>query len=160
MVQKAELVEKLNLPAYPFKIRAAGDRKQIFDPIRKKYLVLTPEEWVRQHFVQYLFNDLGYPLSLQKIEAGLTVNSLKKRCDILAYNSYGAPTLLVECKAPSVKITQEVFDQIARYNIVFKVAILVVTNGLVHYCCVMDYNKMTYKFVEAIPHYTEFDKPI
>ena len=107
----------------------------IFDEIRRKYLVLTPEEWVRQHVVQYIIKEKGYPKALIKLEGGLKLNSLQKRTDIVVFNTQGEKILLVECKAPTVRITQNTFDQIARYNIIHKVPLLFVSNGLQHYAC-------------------------
>ncbi|MBL7883379.1 MAG: type I restriction enzyme HsdR N-terminal domain-containing protein [Bacteroidia bacterium] len=144
-------MQELNLPQYPFKIREFESKVQIFDSIRKKYLVLTPEEWVRQHFIQYLIQEKNYPQSLITIEIGLKYNQLQKRADILVYNKQGKPYLMVECKAPEVKISQDTFHQIALYNMVFKVNYLVVTNGLYHYCCEMDYHQNTYRFLPEIP---------
>jgi hypothetical protein len=147
------LMQALNLPAYPFKIKENGNRLQIFDSFRKKYLVLTPEEWVRQHFLQFLVQDKKYPVSLIGVETGLVYNELNKRADILVHNRLGKPHLLVECKAPAVKITQDTFDQVARYNMVFKVKYLVVTNGMNHFCCEMDYPNNTYIYLKEIPFF-------
>jgi hypothetical protein len=146
-------MQTLNLPTYPFKLKQQGERTQIFDAIRKKYVVLTPEEWVRQNFLQYLIQDKNFPASLIAVEAGLKYNQLQKRMDVLIYDKQGTPHLMVECKAPEVKITQDVFDQIARYNMVFKVKYLVVTNGINHFCCLMDYTKNTYLYLEEIPFF-------
>jgi hypothetical protein len=143
----------LNLPTYQFKLKQDGERTQIFDAIRKKYLVLTPEEWVRQNFLQYLVQDKKVPASLIAVEAGLKYNQRQKRMDVLVYDKQGSPHLMVECKAPEVKITQDVFDQIARYNMVFKVKYLVVTNGMNHFCCVMDYDAKSYTYLENIPDF-------
>ena len=117
--------------------------------------MLTPEEWVRQHLVQYLVLEKNYPRSLIKLEGGLKLNSLKKRTDVVVYNNEGAKILLIECKAPSVKITQKVFDQIARYNIVHKVPLLMVSNGLSHFYCEINFEKNSYQFVEDIPRYVK-----
>jgi hypothetical protein len=146
-------MEQLNLPPYQFKLKKAGERVQIFDSIRKKYVVLTPEEWVRQNFLQYLIQEKNFPSSLIAVEAGLKYNQLQKRADVLVYDKSGSPFLMVECKAPSVKITQDTFDQIARYNVVFKVKYLVVTNGLNHFCCLMDYSDSSYQYLEIIPSF-------
>lgn len=146
-------MQALNLPPYQFKLKQQGVRNQIFDAIRKKYVVLTPEEWVRQNFLQYLIQDKSYPASLIAVEAGLKYNQLQKRMDVLVYDKQGNPHLMVECKAPEVKITQDVFDQIARYNMVFKVKYLVVTNGINHFCCIMDYTANTYSYLENIPDF-------
>ena len=148
-------MQELNLPPYFFRIKEEGGVKRIFDPIRKRYLFLTPEEWVRQHFVQYLVQVKKIPASLIQLEKGLVLNSLRKRADILASDSQGRPALIVECKAPSVKIDQDVFDQVARYNFVFKVPYLIVTNGMNHYCCLIDHTENTYRFLDNIPMYDE-----
>jgi hypothetical protein len=146
-------MQQLNLPAYSFKFKEQGTRTQIFDAIRKKYVALTPEEWVRQNFLQYLVNDKNFPASLIAVEAGLKYNQMQKRTDVLVYDKQGNPHLMVECKAPEVKITQDAFDQIARYNMIFKVKYLVVTNGLNHFCCQMDYEANTYHYLELIPDF-------
>jgi hypothetical protein len=146
-------MQELNLPPYEVKLKQVGERAQIFDIIRKKYVVLTPEEWVRQHFINYLIVEKNFIASLMAIEMGLTYNQLKKRADVLVYDKEGKPFLMVECKAPEVKITQDAFDQIARYNMVFKVKYLVVTNGLNHFCCLMDYTTNTYQYLADIPVY-------
>lgn len=144
-------MQELNLPKYQFKLKEADGKIQIFDAFRKKYVVLTPEEWVRQNFLQYLITEKRYAASLIAVEAGLKYNELQKRADILVYDKQGSPFLLVECKAPEVKISQDVFDQVARYNMSFKVTYLVVTNGMDHFCCKMDYEKNSYRFLEEIP---------
>ncbi|MDF3078428.1 MAG: type restriction enzyme HsdR N-terminal protein [Sphingobacteriaceae bacterium] len=144
---------QLNLPQYPFKLKQEGSTSFIFDEIRKKYLVLTPEEWVRQHFVKYLITEKGYPRSLVRLEGGLTLNSLRKRTDIVLFNNLGEKILMVECKAPQVKISQSTFDQIARYNIVHKVKLLAVTNGLQHYFCEINFESGSYSFIHELPEY-------
>ncbi|ARV05424.1 restriction endonuclease subunit R [Polaribacter sp. SA4-10] len=144
---------KLNLPTYNFKLKSNENKTLIFDIIRKKYMVLTPEEWVRQHFVLFLMDKKKYPSSLIAIEKQLTVNNLKKRSDILVFNSEGKPEILVECKAPKVKITQDTFDQIARYNLELKANFIIVTNGLEHFYCKMDFKNETYIFLKEVPNY-------
>jgi hypothetical protein len=144
----------LNLPSFGLKIKEENGIYYIFDQIRKKYLVLTPEEWVRQHLIHFLIEVKKYPRSLMKLEGGLKLNSLQKRSDILLFNKNGKKIILVECKAPAVKITQDTFDQIARYNFVHKVEWLLVSNGIEHFCCRIDYDKKTYSFVEELPDYT------
>ncbi|MBN8695915.1 MAG: type I restriction enzyme HsdR N-terminal domain-containing protein [Bacteroidetes bacterium] len=141
----------LNLPGYSFKLKESSGKVQILDELRKKYVVLTPEEWVRQHIVQYLIQEKKYPSSLIAIEIGLKYNQLQKRADILVYDRQGTPILLVECKAPEVKITQDVFHQIAVYNMSFKVRYLLVTNGMDHFICEMDYANNSYQFLKEIP---------
>ena len=143
----------LNLPSYSLKIKEESGATFIFDEIRKRYLVLTPEEWVRQHLVQFLIREKKYPRSLIQLEGGLKLNSLQKRSDILLFNNFGEKILLVECKAPSVKITQDTFDQIARYNFIHRVQWLLVSNGLQHFCCEIDFEKNSYRFVEELPEY-------
>jgi len=146
-------MEKLNLPSYPFRIKSNEKHHLIFDEIRKKYIVLTPEEWVRQHFVRFLIDVKKYPISLITIEKQLTINNLKKRSDILVFNSDGSPNIIVECKAPKVKITQATFDQIARYNLKLEAKHLIVTNGLHHYFCTLDHKNENYIFLKDIPSY-------
>ena len=147
-------MQKLNLPSYTFKIKSNEKHYLIFDEIRKKYIVLTPEEWVRQHFVQFLIQERNYPLSLVAIEKQLVINNLKKRSDILIFNSDGTPNIIVECKAPSVKITQDTFDQIARYNLKLNAKYLIVTNGLEHYFCMLNAEEESYIFLKDIPDYS------
>lgn len=143
----------LNLPSYPLRIKQENTGTYVFDEIRKKFLLLTPEEWVRQNLVQFLIRDKKYPRSLIKLEGGLKLNSLQKRSDILLFNNLGGKILLVECKAPTVRITQDTFDQIARYNFIHRVQWLLVSNGLQHFCCEIDFEKETYRFVEELPEY-------
>jgi hypothetical protein len=144
---------KLNLPTYNFKLKSNENKTLIFDKLRKKYMVLTPEEWVRQHFVQFLIEEKKYPISLIAIEKQLMINNRKKRTDILIFNSEGKPDIIVECKAPSIKITQAAFDQIARYNLKLQANYLIVTNGLEHFYCKMDFENETYIFLKEIPDY-------
>lgn len=146
-------MQALNLPSYQFKLKQKGLNTQIFDAIRKKYVVLTPEEWVRQNFLQFLIQDKKFPSSLIAVEIALKYNQLQKRADVLVYDKTGSPYLMVECKAPEVKITQDAFDQIARYNMKFKVKYLVITNGLNHFCCQMDYSANNYQYLENIPFF-------
>lgn len=150
-----DLLLPLNLPPYPFKLTDENGQLSIFDTLRKKNLILTPEEWVRQHFVQYLIKDKHYPKSLIKLEGGLKLHGMAKRSDIVVFNSSGEKILLVECKAPSVGISQGTFDQAARYNMVHKVKLLVVSNGLQHYYCRIDFEKQSYQFIEELPSYKE-----
>ncbi|RZK43000.1 MAG: type I restriction enzyme HsdR N-terminal domain-containing protein [Pedobacter sp.] len=143
----------LNLPNYPFKITQREGLYYIFDEIRKKHLVLTPEEWVRQHFIRHLLSDKNFPSTLLQIEGGLNLNQTKKRSDILVYTNLGDKIMVVECKAPSVPITQATFDQAARYNSVYKTPWLVVTNGLAHYYAKIDHVNSKFVFVEELPDY-------
>lgn len=143
----------LNLPTYKFKIKNTKNKYTIFDIVRKKYVSLTPEEWVRQHLIHYLVEEKKYPVSLIAVEKQLTINNLTKRTDILVFNSEGTPEVIVECKAPSIKITQHTFDQIARYNLKLNANYLIVSNGLKHYYCKMDFLKKEYVFLDTIPNY-------
>ena len=143
----------LNLPAYEARITINDGKRQIFDPLRKSYVALTPEEWVRQHFVNFLLNVKGFPAALMANEVAITLNGMKKRCDTVVYDKALKPRVIVEYKAPTVKITKEVFAQISRYNLTLKVDYLIVSNGLQHYCCRMDYANNTYRFLQEIPEY-------
>lgn len=145
----------LNLPNYPFKITQKDGLYFIFDEIRKKRLVLTPEEWVRQHFIRYLIALKNFPSSLLKIEGGLSLNQTKKRSDILVYNNLGEKIMVIECKAPSVPITQATFDQAARYNSIYKAPWLTVTNGLNHYYAKIDHANGKFLFVQDLPEYKD-----
>ncbi|WP_026288367.1 type I restriction enzyme HsdR N-terminal domain-containing protein [Polaribacter irgensii] len=147
-------MQKLNLPHYKFKLKSNENKTFIFDNLRKKYMVLTPEEWVRQHFVQFLIEEKNYPPTLIAIEKQVVVNNLKKRSDILVFDKEGNPDIIVECKAPKIKITQATFDQIARYNSKLNANFLIVTNGLTHFYCKMDFKKETYVFLKEIPNYS------
>lgn len=149
----------LNLPQYTFKIRATGWKQEIFDQVRRKFVALTPEEWVRQNIVQYLIDSCNVPQSLMVVEKSLVLNRMKKRADVLIYNQAGETLMIVECKAPSVRITQKTFDQIARYNMVFRVKYLLVTNGLEHFICSINFGASTYSFLPQIPCFAEMTKP-
>ena len=147
------MFSKLNLPYVDFKTKLVGGDTQVFDVVRKKYFKLTAEEWVRQHFIHYLNTNKQYPFSLMGIEKTITYNGLRKRADIILYNTSGIPIMIVECKAPEVEITQATFDQIARYNFTLKVKYLVVTNGKKQFCCVMDYEQEEINFLRNIPNF-------
>ncbi|CAM1349501.1 type I restriction enzyme HsdR N-terminal domain-containing protein [Tenacibaculum crassostreae] len=146
-------MQKLNLPSYTFKLKSNENKTLIFDNLRKKYVVLTPEEWVRQHFAQWMIQEKNYPISLIAIEKQLVINNLKKRTDIVVFSSEGHPNIIVECKAPHIKITQDTFDQIARYNLKLNANFLIVTNGLQHFFCKLDKENETYVFLRDIPEY-------
>ncbi|KAB8153628.1 restriction endonuclease subunit R [Kordia sp. TARA_039_SRF] len=146
-------MEHLNFPKYTFRFKNRENKIYIFDAIRKKFVVLTPEEWVRQHTVQFLIHEKKYPTSLINVEKELIFNDLKKRYDIVVFNSDGSIFLVVECKRSNVTINQETFDQIARYNMILDADYLMVTNGLQHYCCIMDYEAQQYHFLRDIPAY-------
>jgi type I site-specific restriction endonuclease len=144
---------KLNLPNVVLKTKLVEATTQVFDVVRKKYFKLTAEEWVRQHFIHYLNKDKNYPFGLMGVEQMIKYNNLKTRADIVLYNIDGMPNMIVECKAPNMNITQDTFDQIARYNFKLKVKYLVVTNGLQHFCCEMDYKKNQILFLKGIPNF-------
>ena len=145
----------LNLPEYPLKVKKNGSRLSVFDRLRKRYVALTPEEWVRQHFVEYLIEAKQFPAALMANEVSLTQNGIKRRCDTLVADREGKPLVIVEYKAPEIEITQQVFDQIVRYNMVFRARYLMVSNGMAHYCCQIDYENNTYSFLSEIPCYGE-----
>lgn len=146
-------METLNLPAYTFQTRERAGKRDIFDPIRQKYVRLTPEEWVRQHFVQYLIREHGVPRGLVAVEHGFTDQDMPRRADIVVHDRQGRPLLIAECKAPGVPVTQDTFDQVARYNRVLRVPYLVVTNGQDHYACRIDFEAATYRFLDELPLY-------
>jgi hypothetical protein len=146
-------VQNLNFPTYSFRLKNSENNTHIFDVIRKKFVVLQPEEWVRQHCVQYLIQEKKYPISLINVEKVVLINGLKKRYDIVVFNPDGSLALVVECKAPKVKITQAAFDQIARYNLTLKAPYLMVTNGLNHYFCTMNHDLESFEFLESLPNY-------
>ncbi len=145
----------LNLPRYPIKTARRDGRTVIFDDLRRKYVALTPEEWVRQHFVHYLIACKDYPPGLMANEISLTLNGTAKRCDTVVYDRQARPRVIVEYKAPHVGITQKVFAQVSRYNMALHVDYLIVSNGLQHYCCTMDYETHSCKLLPDIPEYGE-----
>ncbi|MGA1227319.1 MAG: type I restriction enzyme HsdR N-terminal domain-containing protein [Tamlana sp.] len=146
-------MQNLNFPTYSFRFKNSENKISIFDSIRKKFVVLQPEEWVRQHCVQFLLNEKKIPKSLINVEKELTINSLKKRYDIVVFNKDGSIHLIVECKAPYITIKQDAFDQIAQYNLKLNATFLMVTNGLNHYYCQMDFKNECYQFLLDIPKY-------
>jgi len=146
-------MQELNFPSYAFRLKSSENKTLIFDIIRKKYVVLTPEEWVRQHVLRFLLEEKNYPASLIAVERQLKIHTRTKRTDIVVYNTQGTPEVLIECKAPSVKITQDAFDQIARYNLTANSSYLMVTNGLSHFFCQIDAENETYVFLKDIPAY-------
>lgn len=145
-------MQQLNFPTYSFRFKNSENKPYIFDEIRKKFIVLTPEEWVRQHVVQYLLVDKKYPKSLINVEKLVKVNDINKRYDGIVFNSDGSIFLLIECKAPEITISQQTFDQIAQYNLVLNAEYLMVTNGINHYFCKMDFEKETYVFLKELPN--------
>ena len=144
---------QLNLPNVALKTKLVEGTTQVFDAVRKKYLVLTAEEWVRQHFIHYLNSEKKYPLGLMGIEQMVKYNEQSTRADIVLYTNEGKPNMIVECKSPKVKITQDAFNQIAKYNFKLRVDFLVVTNGIQHFCCAMDYENSKITFLEEIPQF-------
>lgn len=146
---------ELNLPSFDIKIANRNGRTSVFDRLRKKYIALTPEEWVRQHFINFLITDKNYPEALIANEMQVNLNRQQKRCDSVVFDREGQPLVIVEYKAPDVNITQKVFDQIARYNIVLRVRYLIVSNGINHYCCLVDYEKQSMSYLEDIPNYND-----
>lgn len=145
----------LNLPSFEYKVIKQNGRPVIFDFIRRRYVALTPEEWVRQHFVHFLTDCKGYPPALLANEVELRVGEKRLRCDSILYDRLARPRIVIEYKAPTVAITQKVFNQICTYNMLLHVDYLMVSNGLQHYCCRMDYEKGTYTFIDGIPEYGE-----
>lgn len=146
-------MQKLNFPSYIFRFKNSENKVSIFDEIRKKFIILTPEEWVRQHVVQFFLQEKKYPKSLINVEKVLKVNGLRKRYDAVIFNPDGTIFILVECKAPEIKISQATFDQIARYNMTLGAQFLMVTNGLNHYFCQIDFQNEKYSFLENVPNY-------
>lgn len=144
-------MQKLNFPAYEFRFKSNENKALIFDPIRKKFVILTPEEWVRQHTLQFLLQEFEISKSLINVEKQLVFNALKKRYDLVVFKTDGKVSLIAECKAPTVSIDQAVFDQIARYNLITQADYLMITNGLSHYFCRMDYTNERYVFLESLP---------
>ncbi|MCO6163292.1 type I restriction enzyme HsdR N-terminal domain-containing protein [Flavobacterium sp. NRK F7] len=143
----------LQFPIFSFRFKNSENKTFIFDEIRKKFVVLTPEEWVRQNTLHYLIHEKKYSKSYINVEKLVKVNGINKRYDIVVFNSDGSIFLLIECKAPEVVISQHTFDQIARYNLVLKASYLMVTNGLNHYFCQMDFENEKYVFLKDLPNY-------
>ncbi len=146
-------MQLLNFPSYEFRLKNRENKTAIFSVLRKKFLVLTPEEWVRQHCIQFLHKNLCYPLSLLSEERKIEINGRSKRYDIVAYEPSGKINLIVECKAPTVKITQDTFDQIARYNMELEASYLMITNGINHYYCRINKEEKKYQFLPELPNY-------
>lgn len=146
-------MQRLNLPECQLQLRRKDDAVQVFDRLRQRYVALTPEEWVRQHFVEFLVNQCSYPAPRMANEVRLTLNGMSRRCDSVVYDREMRPRIIIEYKRPDVALSQRVFDQICRYNIVMQVDYLIVSNGLQHFCCRMNYDTQTYSFIEQIPSY-------
>ncbi len=149
-------MQKLNYPVFEFRFKNSENKLSIFDVIRKKFVLLTPEEWVRQHVIHELLYIKNYPESLISVERVVKINSMNKRYDVLVFRPNGQIEILIECKAPSIKIDQQTFDQIARYNFELRSTFLYITNGLNHYFCQMDYQNKSYVFLKDYPHYKAF----
>ena len=146
-------MQKLNFPTYTFRFKNSENKVSIFDEIRKKFVILTPEEWVRQNVVRFLLEEKKYPKSYINVEKIIKVNSLTKRYDIVVFKPNGKIFLLIECKAPEIPIAQNTFDQIARYNMILVSEYLMVTNGLNHYFCKMDLENEKYLFLKELPEF-------
>ena len=144
---------QLNLPEYKFRIKKQNEKLFIFDSQRKRYVSLTPEEWVRQHFIRFLIEEKGFPAAYLAVEKQLEMNGMKKRCDAILYNELALPILIIELKAPNVSITQATFDQVAVYNAKLKVDFFMLSNGIEHYCCRVNTQSAKYEFFPEIPNY-------
>ncbi len=147
-------MNELNLPSYDIKLQGTREKPEIFDFLRRKFVALTPEEWVRQHFTHWLVEHKGYPKGLLGNEIALKIGEKTLRCDSILYNHQALPQMIIEYKAPSISLTQRVFNQISTYNLLLHVDYLVVSNGLQHFCCRMDYARQTYEFLQEIPDYS------
>lgn len=141
----------IQFPKYDFRLKKEKEQEFIFDNIRKKFVALTPEEWVRQHWIHFLIREKKYPRSMIAVEMSLKVNRLSKRCDLVVFGKSGQPVMIVECKAPEVKLTQKVFNQIARYNLTLKVKYLLVSNGAATLCSKINFKKKSFELLEEIP---------
>lgn len=148
-------MQNLNLPEYAFRTKTEEGKTLIFDSIRKRFVVLTPEEWVRQNFIQFLIHEKKYPEALMAVEKQIKVNGKQRRFDLLTYLRNGQPLLIAEFKAPGVKITQDAFDQVVRYNMVLRVERVLVSNGLQHFACEIDYEKNSFSYLPEIPEFGE-----
>jgi hypothetical protein len=151
-------MEPLNLPTYLFRIKEDRGKKYIFDEIRRRFVLLTPEEWVRQHLVNYLVSVKNFPLQLISVEKGFNQNKRKQRFDLLVFDRKGEPIMIIECKAPGVEINQNVFDQAGRYNNKYNATYMLITNGLKHYCCHINKSNRQYSFLHEIPEYAELSQ--
>ncbi len=147
-------LEKLNLPEFDYRVKKGEKQVEIFCLIRKKFILLTPEEWVRQHFINYLIKHKHYPKAMIQVEKEIIFNQLKKRFDIAVYHPYAEPFMLIECKASSVKLSEKAFVQAAIYNLNMKSGYLTITNGVQHYCCKIDHQLKKYEFVQSLPLYS------
>ena len=148
---------ELNLPSFDIRLQRDDEGVKIFDRLRKKFIILTPEDLVRQHIVNYLINHKGFPESLMANEIGITLNGTRRRCDTVVFDKHGSPMVIVEYKASSIVISQSTFDQIVRYNMVLHARYLIVSNGMNHYCCRIDYDNMSYDFLKEVPDYADLE---
>ena len=146
-------MNELNLPSFDIKIRGTREKPEVYDFLRQRYVALTPEEWVRQHFVHWLVEDKGYPKGLLANEVAMKCGDKTLRCDSILYDKEARPQMIIEYKAPTVSVTQRVFSQISAYNLLLHVDYLVISNGLQHYCCRMDYERQTYHFLQEVPDF-------
>ncbi len=146
---------QLNLPQYSFRIKKQNEKLVIFDSQRKRYVALTPEEWVRQNFIRFLIEEKGYPAAYLAIEKQLNMNGMKKRCDAILYNEHAQPFLIIELKAPNVAISQATFDQVAVYNAKLKVDFFIISNGIEHFCCKVNLKTSRYEFFSEIPDFDQ-----
>lgn len=151
-------MHKLNLPEFKHSLEKSDGKVYIFDVIRKKYVVLTPEEWVRQHFVHYLISELKYPKALLKVEGGLKYNTLSKRSDILVFDREGKPWMIIECKSPEMKITNQIFHQASVYNATHKAKFMTITNGLNHFCCSINWADGKTQLLSSLPAYGQSEE--
>ena len=148
-------MQNLNFPSFDIKTRVLDGQSQVFDPIRKKYVALIPEEWVRQHVIYYLVEERKYSINLMAVEHPFTINRVKHRADIVAFDSLGRPILVVECKAPEVNIDDSTIHQVTRYNLFLRAPFIIVTNGLVHFCARIDFEKGQTTVLKQIPLFTD-----
>ncbi|MEI6753198.1 MAG: type I restriction enzyme HsdR N-terminal domain-containing protein [Paludibacter sp.] len=144
---------QLNLPEYNFRIKKQKEKHLIFDSQRRRFVSLTPEEWVRQHFIRFMIQSKGYPAALLAVEKQLKLNGLIKRCDAILYNLEAKPVMIIEFKAPNVAINQETFDQVAVYNAKLRVDLFIISNGIEHYCCKVNAETAQYEFFSEIPDF-------
>jgi hypothetical protein len=153
--RNVEKMQPLNFPHFEFKLRNLSNRQEIFDIVRRKFVTLTPEEWVRQHLISYLTEVKEFPVSVIGVEKKLMLNKMAKRFDLVIFKRNGSPLLLAECKAPGVEITEKTFDQAARYNMLLQADYFLITNGLENYSCRLDYENKQYIFIEDAPKFSE-----
>ena len=148
-------MQSLNFPPYPLQIKKDAGKELVFDPIRKMWVALQPEEWVRQHVLVFLLEDRSVPAGLIAVEKGFTYQGKPYRADIIVHNREGKPAMMIECKAPEISISQAAFDQVATYNQVIRARYLYVTNGLLHFCSKIDWSRQTYEFISSVPGFDD-----